>query len=249
MEQLKKIWTDEYRINWYDADAHNAASLTALTNFLQVSAFRHARHLGFDYAKKDGFDGFWVLVRILIKMDTYPVWLDDITIRTWHRGADGMVAMRDFEILDRTGKRFGAVSSHWFVLDPETRRAVIPEVTEEAIQTSHNVQVMEEKPDRIIIRDDLPLIYTTEVRYSDLDMYQHVNNTRYIDWILNSFPEDLHRDYLISSLMLEFLSEARYGEEVNIFASVNPVCSLVKGIRMDDGKTVFRAEVKWRKRG
>lgn len=84
--------------------------------------------------------------------------------------------------------------------------------------------------------------------YTDLDMYLHVNNARYIDWVLNLFPEDMHRNFSISSFLIEFLSEVKYSEEIRLFASINPDESLVKGIRAGDGKTIFKAKVLWKKR-
>jgi len=246
--QLKPVWSDRYRINWYEADASNSASLVTICNFLQVSAFRHAEHLGFDYTRKDGFDRLWVLIRILIHMDEYPSWNEEIEVKTWHRGAEGLVALRDFEILDAHGKRLGAVSSHWFLLDPETRKDVEPEINHNAISSVWPVAVMEEQPGRILIPRDLPFIRSLTAGYTDLDMYNHVNNARYIDWVLNLFPEEMHRKYSISSFLIEFLSEVKYAEEIRLFASVNPEESLVKGIRVGDEKTIFKARVNWKER-
>lgn len=248
MSSLQPVWSDRYRINWHETDANNKASLVAICNFLQVSAFRHARHLGFDYTRKDGFDRIWVLIRMLISMDRYPSWDEEIEVKTWHRGADGLVAMRDFEILDAEGKRLGAVSSHWFLLDPQTRKPVVPEINDSAVSSVWPVPVMDDKPGRIFIPDDLPLIHSITAGYTDLDMYLHVNNSRYIDWVLNLFPEDMHRNYTISSFLIEFLSEVKYAEEIRLFASVNPDESLVKGIRAGDGKTIFKAKVIWKRR-
>ncbi|MCX6246277.1 MAG: thioesterase [Bacteroidetes bacterium] len=242
------VWSDKYRINWYEADANNCASLVTICNFLQVSAFRHARNLGFDYTRKDGFDRLWVLVRILVHMDDYPSWNDEIEVKTWHRGAEGFVAMRDFEILDAQGKRLGAVSSHWFLLDPETRKPVVPEIDDEVTSSAWPVKVMDDEPGRIYISGDLPFIRSVTAGYTDLDMYLHVNNTRYIDWVLNLFPEEMHKAYAISSFTIEFLSEVKYGEEIRLFARIDAVESLVKGIRDGDGRTIFKARVGWRKR-
>jgi len=248
MTSHQNIWTDQYRINWHETDVNNSASLVTISNFLQVTAFRHARYLGFDYTRKDGFDRLWVLVRLLIKMDRYPAWEETVDVKTWHRGAEGLVALRDFEILDAEGKRLGAAASHWFLLDPATRKPVIPELNENANSSSHPVAVMEEQPGRIPIHTDLPLIRTVQVNYTDLDMYHHVNNSRYIDWILNCFPESMHREYMITSFLIEFLSEALYSEEIRLFASVQPDSSIVKGVRTGDDATIFRARVKWGKR-
>jgi acyl-ACP thioesterase len=242
------IWTDHYRINWYEVDANNCASLVSICNFLQVTAFRHAHNLGFDYTHKDGFDAFWVLIRMLIHMDAYPAWNDEIEVKTWHRGTDGLVAMRDYEINDTKGKRLGAVSSNWFLLDPETRKPLLPEINDKAVNSIWPVAVMEEKPGRIIIHHDLPLIHSVIAGYTDLDMYLHVNNARYIDWVLNLFPEEMHRKFSISSFLIEFLSEVRYAEEIKLFASINTNESLVKGVRAGDGKTIFKAKVKWKEK-
>jgi acyl-ACP thioesterase len=242
------LWTDRYRINWYEADANNCASLTTICNFLQVTAFRHAKSLGFDYTRKDGFDRLWVLVRMLIKMDRYPAWEDEVDVSTWHRGADGFVAMRDYEIRDASGNRLGAVSSHWFLLDPETRRPVIPDINQDALSSVRPESVMDEQPERIHIREDLLLIRTITAGYTDLDMYNHVNNARYIDWILNLFPEEMHHSYSISSFMIEFLSEVMYQDEIGLFASIDPEGSLVQGVRSGDGKTIFKARITWKKR-
>ncbi|HSN49867.1 MAG TPA: acyl-ACP thioesterase domain-containing protein [Bacteroidales bacterium] len=248
MDEIKKIGSDQYTVNWFETDAYNGASLVAISNFLQVSAFRHARSLGFDYTRKDGFDALWVLVRMLIRMDKYPKWEDKVTIKTWHRGTEGLMALRDYEILDDEGGRLGAVSSSWFLLDPVTRKAIVPELSDENQSTIHPEKVMEENPERILIRGDLPHIRTITAGYTDLDMYRHVNNSRYVDWILNSFPNEMHRQYVISGFLIEFLSEVLYQEEVKIFASIDPVCSLVKGVRNGDEKTIFRARIEWKKR-
>ena len=245
---LKPIWSDHYRINWYEADAHNCASLVTICNFLQVTAFRHAHNLGFDYTNKAGFDRLWVLIRMLIHMDKYPAWNEEIEVKTWHRGSEGLIAMRDYEINDSQGKRLGAVSSNWFLLDPETRKAVAPEINEKAELSSWPVAVMKDKPGRILIHQDLPLINTIKAGYTDLDMYLHVNNARYIDWILNLFPEEMHMNFNISSFLIEFLSEVRYAEEIKLFASIDTKESLVKGVRVGDDKTIFKAKVKWKAR-
>ena len=79
-------------------------------------------------------------------------------------------------------------------------------------------------------------------------MYLHVNNARYIDWVLNLFPEEMHREFIISKFLIEFLSEVRYSENINLFASINPEESLVKGVRQGDEKTIFRAKIEWKSR-
>ena len=44
------------------------------------------------------------------------------------------------------------------------------------------------------------------VRQSDLDMNQHVNNVNYIEWGLESVPEDINRTHILSSIEISLIS-------------------------------------------
>jgi acyl-ACP thioesterase len=111
MSNLKSIWTDEYRVSWFDADGNNRARLAAICRYLQESAWNHANHLGFGYRQASEIKQVWVIIRLLLKMEKYPFWDDIITVRTWPRGVEGVLAFRDFEILSAAGERLGAASS------------------------------------------------------------------------------------------------------------------------------------------
>src|SRR5512133_1225031 len=100
MEDLQRIWTDHYPVTWYDADASHRAGIVTICKFLQESAWNHANHLGFGYRTANEVKQVWVLVRLLVKMERYPNWGEMVTVRTWPRGMEGLLALRDFEILD-----------------------------------------------------------------------------------------------------------------------------------------------------
>ncbi|KAD6794762.1 hypothetical protein E3N88_05658 [Mikania micrantha] len=46
-------------------------------------------------------------------------------------------------------------------------------------------------------------------RWSDLDINQHVNNVKYIGWILESVPETIMKNYELASMTLEYCRECR----------------------------------------
>jgi acyl-ACP thioesterase len=51
-----------------------------------------------------------------------------------------------------------------------------------------------------------------DVRLSDLDINQHVNNVKYIEWALEAVPLDTWRAKVLSELEVSFRSETKYGE-------------------------------------
>jgi len=54
------------------------------------------------------------------------------------------------------------------------------------------------------------------VRYSDIDMHHHVNNTIYIEWILDSYPFEMNQTHQIHTFEINFLAESSYGDEISV---------------------------------
>lgn len=245
MEDLQRIWTDQYIVNWYDADAGSKAGMTSICKYLQESAWNHASHLGFGYRTGSEVNHVWVIVRLLVKMERYPSWGEPITVKTWPRGMDGLLALRDFEILDAAGIRIGAASSQWFIIDAVTRKPQPSVIVRDIIPLSAGEPILDEQPEKIHIHDAMPFHYTVKSRYGDIDMYQHVNNTRYVEWSLNLFSEEQHRTRHLSMMQIEFLAESRLGDEINLFSDTAASPAFVRGVRQEDDKTIFRAKLRW----
>lgn len=245
MEDLQRIWTDHYTVNWYDADPGNRAGMVSICKFLQESAWNHANHLGCGYRTAGEVNQAWVIVRLLVKMERFPAWEERITVRTWPRGMDGLLAVRDFEILDVHGKKIGGASSHWLVIDSVTRKPQPAVIVKDIVPLATGEPATDEQPEKIHIHDALPYHHTEKARFGDIDMYQHVNNTRYVEWSLNLFPEEHLRSRQLTMMLIEFLAECRLGDEINLFCDAGANPSFARGVRQEDDKIVFRAKFRW----
>ncbi|MCX6285508.1 MAG: thioesterase [Bacteroidetes bacterium] len=260
MEEKKSIWTDSYQMSWYDTDITKTANLAAICNYLQETAWHHADHLDFGLRKGNEFQYIWAIVRLLVKIEKYPGWTDNISVKTWHRGTEGLFAMRDFEILDALGKRIGCATSQWLILDPLTRRPQQAVVDREILKLTRHEPVMQEQPEKVQISGPVDFLSSEKARFAEIDMYGHVNNTRYVEWILNTIRPEIHKQNFISSFTIEFLHETKLGDEVDIFGqgliNENPGMpgnqglgiTLVKGVRHEDDQVVFRAKLNWKER-
>ena len=59
--------------------------------------------------------------------------------------------------------------------------------------------------------------YTKVVSYSDYDHYNHVNNTKYGDFLLDVFsPEEL-TNKVISTVQISYVKQCKYGEKLEFF--------------------------------
>ena len=248
----KWIWTDEYFISSYEVDANGKASLPTLSKFMQETAYNHANHLEFGYHQLKEKNLFWVLSRLLIKIERYPKWGDKIQIRTWPSGVERLFAYRDFRVLTEQGTPIAAAVTAWLILDAQKRRPQRPDELKDRIKLLPNERALEERPAKIPGLSNPVEGRFFPVRYSDLDLYNHVNNAKYIEWILDSFPGEMHREFSVTEFEINFLSEAKLGDEAAIHTEKieDEDVSLVFGHcikRKADNRDICLASSRWKK--
>ncbi|MFZ4465072.1 MAG: acyl-ACP thioesterase domain-containing protein, partial [Bacteroidales bacterium] len=113
---------DTFNVGWQDVNAKGKLSMRAITQYLQESAWKHSRSLGFGYDFIDQLNSIWVMGRLEVKMMEYPRWEDKVFVETWHRGVEGLMASRDFYIYNFDNLLIGAATSDWFVIGRDNRR-------------------------------------------------------------------------------------------------------------------------------
>ncbi|OYX17723.1 MAG: hypothetical protein B7Z16_09780, partial [Algoriphagus sp. 32-45-6] len=92
------------------------------------------------------------------------------------------------------------------------------------------------QPQKINVQGDLVATEHVHVRFSDLDLYHHVNNTSYIRWVEN-FAAD--RGVFPSNLSINYLSECVAGEVVGLQFFQSGSGNWISG--QVNGKKVFLA--------
>jgi medium-chain acyl-[acyl-carrier-protein] hydrolase len=250
----KKVkWTDDYLVSSYEVDARGRASLTTLCKFMQETAYNHAHHLGFGYVHLKDSGLFWVLSRMLIRIDRYPCWDERIQVQTWPSGTDRLFAYRDFQLLDESGSSIGAAGSGWLMLDMENRRPQRPAEFQRLSEQGHlfpEERSLDRQPERVPPLTDREEGAFFPVRYSDLDLYDHVNNAKYVQWLLDGYPEEMLRGNEPEVFEINYVSESKMGDEAAIYTQKldvgeNHFRHCIK--RKSDNKDICLAEIKWRK--
>lgn len=239
---LNSIWFQSFEVSWLDADIQGQAKLSTLFNYLQEVALKHADHMGFGFneVKKNG--QLWVVARILLKMERYPSWRDEVTVETWPRGVEGLWAFREYRIKDKVGRILGGASSSWLVLDVKDRKPVSPELVFHALPFVNPESATNEVPKRINTPKEMFLSNPHEVTYSDVDFYQHVNNSKYIDWVLDSLYR-LNLQFKVKNFNINYISEAKMGDVILLRYSHKEGKVIFRGEQERNGTTVFLAEL------
>jgi acyl-ACP thioesterase len=251
------IWEQRYSIRSYEVDSRGNLSMASVFNFMQDAASNHAGQLGISLEQLLTEGRAWVLSRLLIKIDAYPRWKDDIRIFTWPSGIQGLFALRDFELKDTSDRSLGAGLTAWLIIDSRKRRPVRMHPYADRLNPMEGVHVLEDKLEK------LPRIQAADteqgfrVGYRDLDLNQHVNSVRYIEWALESIPQTVMDTRILSILEITFMAEAFLGDRV--LATGQSIEGLGEGLgegmglafyhnilRETDGQELARLRTVWR---
>jgi len=210
----KKVWSETYRVRTFDIDREQKASVQSICRYLFDAAGNHADALGFSVPQlfKKGLT--WMLSRFFIEIHSYPHWRDELIIQTWPSGIERFFALRDFIIFNSRKEVVGVATSAWLAIDLKLRRPL------PAVRLFNNQDRILDYRSGKALPAKLPPVDKSQkeqdfnVRYSDLDLNEHVTSASYIDWLLEIIPAAVRKEKLLTELELNFISEAVYGDSV-----------------------------------
>ncbi|XP_066346783.1 palmitoyl-acyl carrier protein thioesterase, chloroplastic-like [Miscanthus floridulus] len=203
----------------YEVGPDKTATLETVLNLLQETALNHVWMSGL---LGDGFGAthgmirnnlIWVVSRMHVQVDQYPIWGEVLDIDTWvgSSGKNGM--RRDWLIRGRnSGDVFVRATSTWVMMNKVTRRlSKMPEEVRGEIAPwfidRHAIQ--DEATEKIVKLDSTAMYVDSDLKpkRSDLDMNHHVNNVKYVRWMLETLPDHFLQQNQLSSITLEYRKE------------------------------------------
>jgi len=240
---MDAVWNDTYKVNSYHVDFQKRLKPSFLMQFFQESAGNHAEHLGAGYDLLQEQNLFWVLSRFTMEMETWPMWGDKVHIKTWPCGTEGLFFRRDFQFFDEAGKQIGRGVSGWLLLDAVTMRP--QRMARLGLDLPWNEErSMDTFPQRLAGTANTE-VFTKTILYNEIDVNLHVNNTRYLDWVMDCFNREHFMQHSLRSFTLEFLTETLWGDEVNLFTGKTESGYCIDAISQRTNKVAFKAETRW----
>ncbi|KAH7686099.1 Acyl-ACP thioesterase protein [Dioscorea alata] len=203
----------------YEIGPDKTATLETLFNLLQETALNHVWMSGL---LGDGFGAthgmiknnlIWVVTRMHVQIDEYPIWGEVVEIETWvgSSGKNGM--RRDWLIRSHlSGHVFARATSTWVMMNQETRRlSKMPQEVRDEISPWYieKQAIIEDVPEKIIKLDNKAKYVDSNLKpkRSDMDMNNHVNNVKYVKWMLETIPVSFLEEHQLGSIILEYRRE------------------------------------------
>ena len=196
---------------------------SAFMDVAQDMALQGSQELGFGFDIMNGVHLGWVLYRMCFKFLRPVIWREHLTMNTWHKGQEGLVFLRDFELLGSDGKRAVVGTSSWVVLDMQNRSFVrndaLPPFINPEPQNTENA--MEMPAPKVVIPSSLEkkLVREHAVQYSDVDFNGHTNNVKYVVWAMDSIDPEYVSTHQVSEVAVNFNRETRLGDRLQIYTA------------------------------
>ena len=106
-------------------------------------------------------------------------------------------------------------------MDIENRSLAVPAAKGVVVQTPAEPPLKLELPGKVKMPEGEILESTICPKYSDLDVNNHVNNSRYIDWLCDQIPLETHKKGVLSEISVSYSKEIRSGAVVKLEFSEN----------------------------
>lgn len=153
----------------------------------------------------------WMLNRWRVKIYRYPVVKEKIVVETWTSSFDKFYATREFKIYDVNNNEIGKATTLWIFLDINKKRPIrIPK------EFNQIYNIVDERllHDFYDFSPDFPIEKTIDfhVRKSDIDYNNHVNNVKYLNWILEPVPDSIESNCILSEFDILYKREVTYGK-------------------------------------
>lgn len=207
----------EYDIDYQGLNIHLVTTLPKLVGYLQETSIRHSEAVGltmqYFFEQMTG----WVILSWNIEVLRAPVWLEKVKIYTVPAKFKGMFAQRGFIMKDESGNIILKADSQWVYTSRVTRKPTkLPEQMALKYGTTEPLPI--DKGFKLPELEGYEPIYTQSytITRRDIDTNLHVNNISYIDWAMNSIPEDIYNNLTISHSTINYRKECNLGQSVII---------------------------------
>lgn len=209
-----KTYSKEEIIKYLDVDKNNKLTNRAIVNFMQNVAADHAGSLGDGLGDKERTHTAWLLLNWKIKVLSRPRCEEKLQISTWAREMEKCFSWRDFEIYN--GEKLVAIAtSKWVYVNSDTEKLVrvSPELKDKYSLNSKKV-FQEKINEKLTEPEEMKVTYEETIGRTKIDTNNHLNNLYYLDFAIESLPEEVYENCTFDDIEIMYKKEIKYKEKI-----------------------------------
>ncbi len=238
MEIVEKL---QVTVQPFEVDFSGKMTMSLIVNNLLNVAGTHASRRGFGISRLNEEGHTWVLSRLALELKEFPKTDDKIVFETWVEGLMRTFTLRNFSIKKEDGNIIGYARTIWAMIDTTTRKPLnLVGIGIEPYLT--NIECPIEKAGKIAVPDEYEESSFT-VKYSDVDINQHLNSAKYVEHILDVFSLHKFSERNIQRFEIEFIDECFFDETIKIHKTETSETEYVVILENDQNKVVCKSRI------
>ena len=207
-------FTSGFRVRYQDSDPSLLATPVALLGAMQEAAIEHSEYVerGTQWLQLRSLS--WMIVQTRFEILSWPACHTDLEVITWPSEMGRLLSRREFIIKDAEKKPVLLGTTLWAFMDTAARKVTrVPEDVSGAYRV-----LIERALDKPFRRPEVCDEYEWQnrfpVRRREIDFNNHVNNLRYLDWMLETVPADCYEDFRVQEVNIRYQKEVSLGQAV-----------------------------------
>ncbi len=234
------IFSKDWEINFTQCLPNGYLKYTDLCNILQLTAAAHSEIGGISFSDMQEFNQAWVLSRMRVEIEELPQWKDIVTVKTWINTLENSRSVRALELYVN-GKKMIGCETFWAVFNTKIRRPEALALPFEHFELFPEQKATKNAFSKITVGTENEMVFEKTVALSDLDIVNHVNNVKYLEWCLDFVDVKLILNQKIESFEMNFLKELSLKDKISIHENLK-TNSMIFSITKDD-KTCFALQL------
>ncbi|TRX42978.1 acyl-[acyl-carrier-protein] thioesterase [Flavobacterium restrictum] len=237
------VLSKDWEINFTQCAPNGYLKYTELCNLLQLTAAAHSEIGGISFSDMQEFNQAWVLSRMRVEITALPQWRDVVTIKTWINSLENSRSVRALEMYVNGQKIVGS-ETFWVVFNTVKRRPEALQLPFEHFELFPEKKATLQGFSKINLHPETEKVFERTVFLSDLDIVNHANNVKYLEWCIDLAATDLILNQKIESFEMNFLKELALNDTVFIRKSTIQNETIFSITKAD--KTSFALQLNWK---
>jgi len=247
---LKNSFEISFHLWHFEMNKFGEATPTVILALLEEAAAEHCLSIGYGLYDLKEKDIGWVLLSGALEMNRFPRYKEKITIRTWLSQYSTIRGFRENIILDEQGLVIGKAKGLWIFYNIKERKPIPVYKEIKDLWSYHSKSIFTVKiPPDIKPLEQANIVDEIAVQSSDVDMYNHVNNIRYLQWLIDSIPDDVVEMNRLLYIEGRFISEIKGGDRIVMMTDMESDNVFIHTIRIKGSDKVCAvARTQWKHR-
>ena len=216
-------------------DSLGRLKMSAILYFAQEAAGKHAAALGAGWDELQHKNLFWAVIRTRVEVEN-RVCSEEITLKTWPMPTSRTAYPRCVMGYSKDGQLLFKLASLWVLMDVNTRAMVLP--GKSGVEVLGTVEGGEpQQPKGLPFAEQAHSCHKT-VEQCHLDKNGHMNNTRYMDWVM-----ELAGEKAVENAELCYFNEGRLGDQMELSYTLSEEALSVNIHRTGTGDTAAKDRI------